>query len=501
MRFFILGIDTHALLDVFQLEVRQRLPYRIPDCWAQCVWNVGCILFRGRESSFGDSLVRCSAILWRLVSQNLSFVTPILTIRTASLLANVLRAIFGHNYTDIPNSIPASQGITSAGMLAFFLFWLMHLPFTALRPYQLKWLFNLKIVTMIPAVFGLFIFCMVNTNGRIGAGHLTQTSASTGGWGWFFVYSINAGMGNTATLITNQPDYARWSKTKTGAMWSQLIANPISVTLAASLGILSTAAINNAWGLQLWNQWDLFDAIMDRYWSGSTRFAVFLAASAWTISILGTNIAANMIPFGSDSSMLFPRFLTIPRGQFVVLCLSFAICPWKILASATTFTTFLAGYGLFMASVVAIMICDYFLLTKGNVFLSNLYDGSSSNKHYYYHRGWNLQAVISYIVGIALPFPGFVGTLGPHVSKPAQELGQLGWLLSFSSSFVVYYVLCKIWPTRNQRVVREMGLGWEEMSYMSIVTADGTIITDDLTGHPEARSHVGGVEKRETYGI
>src|ERR1700761_9293884 len=154
-------------------------------------------------------------------------------------MANILRAIFGHNYTDIPNHIPASQGITSAGLVAFFLFWLIHLPFTFLRPYQLKWLFNLKVVTMIPAVFGLFIFCMANTKGKIGADHLTQTSASTGGWGWFFVYSINAGMGNTATLITNQPDYARWSKTKTGAMWSQLISNPISVTLSASLGILS----------------------------------------------------------------------------------------------------------------------------------------------------------------------------------------------------------------------------------------------------------------------
>jgi len=417
-------------------------------------------------------------------------------LQAASLLANVLRAIFGHNYTDIPNAIPASEGITSAGMLAFFLFWLIHLPFTFLRPYQLKWLFNLKIVTMIPAVFGLFIFCMANTKGHIGAGHLTQTSAAKGGWGWFFVYSINAGMGNTATLITNQPDYARWSKTKTGAMLPQLVANPISVTLSATLGILSTAAMNNKWGTQLWNQWDLLDAIMDHYWSGSTRFAVFLAASAWTLSILGTNIAANMIPFGSDSSMLFPRLITIPRGQFLVLCLSFAICPWKILASATTFTTFLSGYGLFMASVVAIMICDYFLLTKGNVFISYLYDGSKYNKHYYYHSGWNLQAVLAYMVGIALPFPGFVGTLGPNVSKPAQELGQLGWLLSFFSSFVVYYAICKVWPTKNQKLVKEMGLGWEEMSYRDIVAIDGTIITDRLTGHPEADVQVVQDEKK-----
>ena len=74
--------------------------------------------------------------------------------------------------------------------------------------------------------------------------------------------------------------------------------------------------------------------------------------------------------------MLFPRYITIPRGQFIVECLAFAICPWKILASATTFTTFLAGYGLFMASVVAIMVCDYWCLTKGNVFISHLYVSS-----------------------------------------------------------------------------------------------------------------------------
>lgn len=226
---------------------------------------------------------------------------------------------------------------------------------------------------------------------------------------------------------------------------------------------------------------------MTRHWTAGVRTAVFLCAGGWTVSILGTNVAANMIPFGSDSTMLFPRYLTIPRGQFLVECLGFAICPWKILQSANTFTTFLAGYGLFMASVVAIMICDYWCLTRGNVFVSHLYDGSKSNKHYRYNTGCNLQAVIAYLVGIALPFPGFVGTLGPTVSAAAADLGHLGWMLSFVSSFVVYYVLCLIWPTKNQRLIREMGLGWEEMSHRELVAVDGTIITDELEGHPDDR--------------
>ena len=114
----------------------------------------------------------------------------------SALVANVLRAIFGHNYTDIPNTIPDSVGITSAGMLAFFLFWLIHLPFTFFRPYQLRWFFWFKIAVMLPAIWGLFIYVMIATKGQIGLHHLTATSTiKSNGWGWFFVWSLNSGMG------------------------------------------------------------------------------------------------------------------------------------------------------------------------------------------------------------------------------------------------------------------------------------------------------------------
>ncbi|KAH0290790.1 allantoin, partial [Aureobasidium melanogenum] len=405
----------------------------------------------------------------------------------ASLVANMLRAVFGHNYTDIPNHIPKSQGITSAGMLAFFLFWLAHFPLAMMRPYQLRTFFNVKTCLMIPAVWGLFIFCMANTHGQLGTDKLSEAAgvSASGKWGWFFMNAVNAGLGNTATLITNQPDIARWSKTRSGAMWSQMITNPLAVTLSASLGILSTAAINNAWGLSLWNQWDLLDAIMNRYWRSDVRFAVFLTAGCWAVSLLGTNVAANMIPFGSDSSMLFPRYITIPRGQFLVTCLGFAIVPWKILASASVFTTFLSGYGLFMASVVAIMICEYFLLTRGNIFIAHCYNGGKENPHYYYLYGWNPQAVIAYLCGIALPFPGFVGSLGANVSTTALNMGHIGWLLSFTTSFVIYWAICSVWPTKNQKIIKEMGLRFEEMADRDMMALDGTVIPESAEGMSE----------------
>jgi NCS1 family nucleobase:cation symporter-1 len=143
---------------------------------------------------------------------------------------------------------------------------------------------------------------------------------------------------------------------------------------------------------------------------------------------------------------------------------------------------------------------DY-LLTKGNVFIGYLYDGTRSNRHYYYHRGWNIQAVIAYLCGIALPFPGFVGTLGAKVSTSATDLGRLGWLLSFSVSFVLYYIICKVCPTKNQKLVKEMGLRWEEQEGDIILAPDGTEIIEEgktvrALGEISGDTEVG----QETYG-
>lgn len=299
------------------------------------------------------------------------------------------------------------------------------------------------------------------------------------------MYAINSGIGNfvrplcvshgqahsrfsQANIITNQPDFSRWAKYRYASVWSQIIASTISVTISATLGILATSAINNSWGLQLWNPWDLLGAILERYPTPAVRFAVFICASFWALLVLGTNVAANMVPFGSDSSMLLPRYINIPRGQFLGLVLAWAVCPWKILASAATFTDFLGGYIIFMAAAVGVMVADYYVIARGNVFIQHLYSGDKTNPHYYYHRGWNIQAYIAYICGAIIPFPGFCGSLGATVSTTATNIGHIGWCLSFVVSFVVYVSICRIWPNGNQKAMTGLNLKWEEMAEESI---------------------------------
>ncbi|XXG94974.1 hypothetical protein Hte_001234 [Hypoxylon texense] len=320
------------------------------------------------------------------------------------------------------------------------------------------------------AILAVVWYGLQQTKGDVN--HKLQHTSVATSTGWAIMHAINSGLGNTATLITNQPDIARWSKKHRSAIWSQLV-KPFAVTISATFGILATAGINGKWGLELWNPWDLLDAIQDHHNSSGARFAIFLAALTWTVGILGTNIAANMISFGSDVAMLFPRYVDMKRGFFIVEFLAFAIAPWKILASAQVFTTFLSGYGLFMASVAAIMIADYYFITNGNVFTTWLFNPRKSNIHYRYHKGWNLQALIAYVAGIALPFPGFVASLGAKgVNMVGYELYYLGWILSFLISFVLYIAICKVWPNPNQRAIREQGMRWEEASQVLLQGQD-----------------------------
>ncbi|KAF7596842.1 hypothetical protein BBP40_012442 [Aspergillus hancockii] len=401
----------------------------------------------------------------------------------AQYMYNILRAIFGHHFTDIPNRLPQSAGITTSLMLAFLLCWLVHLPFCYFRPYQLRKFFWFKTIVSLPAMFGLFIWAMVNTNGQVG-GLYSSSARPRSSTAWLILAGINSGMGNTANMITNQPDFARWANSRSAAVWTQLAVNPLAVTLSASLGILSTNAINVKYNTDIWNQWDMMNFILDRYWEPKTRFAIFLCAFAWLVQILGTNIAANMISFGSDAAMLLPSYINMRRGQFLAQFLAWAVCPWKILASAAKFQTFLSGYGLFMASVVAVMLSDYFLLTKGNIFISSLYTCNKNNQNYYYHRGWNLQAAAAYLIGIALPFPGFCGQLGASVSTAAAHIMDLAWILSFTTSFVLYFIICSIWPTRNIRYVKDKGYTFEQLApngeyYESEIQKDEEMVHDD----------------------
>jgi cytosine/uracil/thiamine/allantoin permease len=105
---------------------------------------------------------------------------------------------------DLPNDIPESQGITTNGMVAFFIFWLIQVPFLLMHPNKLRWLFTVKSVLVPIAWIAILIWAFVAEKG--GGVVFQKQSASVSGskYSWMFLANMTSVLGNYATLSVNQ---------------------------------------------------------------------------------------------------------------------------------------------------------------------------------------------------------------------------------------------------------------------------------------------------------
>jgi nucleobase:cation symporter-1, NCS1 family len=140
----------------------------------------------------------------------------------SQLLGVLLRCIFGNSWWHMANHLPESAGITSRDLLAFFLFWLLEMPFLTVHPSKIKFLFavsrlaeaqvhnpNWQLITQAESIIcplacvGVFAWC-VHYGGGIRVDTLASTTPATaGGLGWAMMNGINSCLGVTSALLVN----------------------------------------------------------------------------------------------------------------------------------------------------------------------------------------------------------------------------------------------------------------------------------------------------------
>jgi NCS1 family nucleobase:cation symporter-1 len=197
-------------------------------------------------------------------------------------------------------------------------------------------------------------------------------------------------------------------------------------------------------GAPIWNPLDVLQSFLNEGGSGQ-RFGVFIIAAAFTLAQLGTNIAANSVSAGTDMTALFPRYLNIRRGGYICAIVGLVMCPWHLLETSNSFTTYLSSYSVFLSSIAGVIVCDYYWVRKGYLEIKELYSGKRTAP-YYFTYGIHLRAYAAYIAGILINVVGFAGAIGRKVPIGAQHIYDLNFFAGFIVSASVYWILCKIWP-------------------------------------------------------
>ncbi|SPO07077.1 related to uracil permease [Cephalotrichum gorgonifer] len=353
----------------------------------------------------------------------------------------------------IPNTIPDSEGMTSAQFVSYVIFSVVSLPALWIKPHRLEKFFYVASSFTLVFFLVLLIWALA-TMGPEGFGNTLDSDGVipvTGGpysTVWLMIFGIMSTVGSIAAGIMNQNDYARLARRPSDAIWGQVISFPLYSVFTSVLGILVTASTQRRLGGEaIWNPPTLFVRLLEKDQNAGTRAALFFAGLALVISQIGSNLPGNALAGGIDLAATFPRYLNIRRGAYIIALLSPVVNPWRLVNTATTFLTVLSSYSVFLAPMTGLMASSYLLVNKKKLNIDDLYRGDSSSI-YWYTKGWNWRAPIAWVIGVVPCVPGFIAAVNTSVkvSDAATELYYCNYLFGFLASGVVYWVLHLVFP-------------------------------------------------------
>jgi NCS1 family nucleobase:cation symporter-1 len=344
----------------------------------------------------------------------------------------------------IPNTFPEGSGTTTADFVSFFIFWFCSLPAIWFPVHKVRHLFTVKSYVVPCAGISFLIWAVVRAGG---VGPIVRQPATKSGsaLAWEMVKGIMSSIANFATLIVNDPDFSRFAQKPRDALWSQFFTIPIGFALTSFIGIIvssSSAVIYN--DDPIWDPLELLERFLNDGGSAQ-RFGVFVIAAAFALAQLGTNIAANSVSAGTDMTALLPRYLNIRRGGYICAAVGLAMCPYNLLTSSNSFTTYLSAYSVFLSSIAGVMISDYYFVRRGYLEVKELYDARKGGP-YYYTWGIHWRAYAAYIGGILVNVVGFVGAVGNEVPIGATYIYNVNFFAGFIVSAGMYWGLCKAFP-------------------------------------------------------
>lgn len=242
-------------------------------------------------------------------------------------------------------------------------------------------------------------------------------------------------IGFWATLALNIPDFTRFAKTQRDQLIGQSVGLPVPMALLAMLAVIVTSATVVLYGKAIWDPVDLA--------SRMTGVAVLIALLILLIDTVSVNLAANLVGPAYDFSALNPKLISYKTGGYITAFIAIAMMPWKILESTQGYIfTWLIGYSALLGPIAGILIIDYYFIRKTNLDVAQLYQ---ENGKYSYGNGWNMAAIVAFVIGVVPNIPGFLNaafpTSFPDIPGILKTIYTYAWFIGLVLSGLVYLVM------------------------------------------------------------
>ncbi|KAH9217600.1 putative uridine permease [Leptodontidium sp. 2 PMI_412] len=350
------------------------------------------------------------------------------------------------------NGVNAVQGgqciygsaLDSGGMIGFAIFWLLTCCFLVIPVPKMKSLVYIKLGVFVISAVAMLAWTVTKAGG-IGDVAKQPGTAKGSERSWLIVRFLLLGAANCATFASNAADFQRYATKPRDVIAGNLLGFPISNLIVSIVGNLVGASSQIVFGEVIWNPLNYLDMLQTTDYTSANRAGCFFIAACFAYSAIFSSIFENSLPAGNDIAALFPKYLSVRKGFFICAVVSFAINPWYLLGSASIFISFMASYQIFLSAITGVLLCHYYVTTRGYLEVEDLYTSRKTGV-YYYIGGWNWRAYLAYVVGIIPNFYGFLNNMGVSAPMGVTKAYYFAYPIGLFVSFFTYWACCALSP-------------------------------------------------------
>ncbi|KAF2770845.1 hypothetical protein EJ03DRAFT_269933 [Teratosphaeria nubilosa] len=330
------------------------------------------------------------------------------------------------------------------GMLVFYVFFITIM---AIPPEKLQKPFIASSIMFVGTLIGLLAWGVSNSGGGAGPLFKTKSEPIHGSAGWAMLFGVAGVLGSWGGGTLGQSDWTRYANRPLTPIIAQTIIAPFAIFVCGTIGIIVTSCGQGILGETLWEPFQLLSAIQGHYNnSPRARAGVLFAGAGCMGAQLGIDIVLNSVSAGMDLAGLWPKYLNIRRGAYILACAGFAVNPWQYLSNASVFLTVISGFGIFLAPFTGVMLTEYLIVRKCRLVLVDLYRGDGSSL-YWYTYGFNWRAFASWAIGTAFLMPGYIMSLNDESAWNGWvKLFHLNFLAGVPMTMFLHWIICRFAP-------------------------------------------------------
>lgn len=325
------------------------------------------------------------------------------------------------------------QTISTSQFMCFLAFWAVHIWFIWKGPESIRKLEVIAAPLMIAASVLLVVVLLV----RVPPSQLFNLPAKVVEGGPRTWAALTGLVGFWATLALNIPDFTRFARSQKDQMLGQAIGLPIPMALFSMVGVIGFSA-----SAILYGKAQLFpDGLLTQMGSVAAGLGLLVIL----LANLTTNVAANLVSPSYDFSQIAPSKISFRMGGVIAALLGLLFMPWKLLATSGSYLfVWLGGYGTLLGAIAGILLVDYYLVRKTRLKVEDLYRRGGD---YEYTHGWNLHALLAFLLGVLPCLPGYLAVSGvvDKAGMPAiwLTLFDSGWFFSLAVAGLYYFATAR----------------------------------------------------------